>query len=189
MGSGPRGRTSALAVAAIVSTAGLFVALAVPQCGRIRDRSATGAVRRGLRALFARQLARHDLEHRYVAHPDELGFVPEDEDPYAYYFADPAPCAAPDAGAPDAGPCLRVVSKARSLAQPPRPLVAPAFIAGPDGRYLVTATANLDADEQLDSWSVASHPRRGGALSGLDTCAAGDTPAGEPCHDVDDLQR
>lgn len=190
MVTGNRGRKSPLAVAVPIAVAGLVVALAVPQCRRVKSRAGIGEVQRSLRAAFTLQLARNDLEHRYVANPLELGFSPAPGDPYTYFFADPTACAAPLENAPEeVGPCLRLIGEGHLPAgAPARPVIQPLFVGGPDGRYLITATANLDDDAQLDSWSIASYGRRGGALSGPETCAAGDTPAGEPCHDAEDLQ-
>jgi hypothetical protein len=191
MNTGHRGRASPLPVAATIAVAGLVVGVAAPHCDRLRRRAATGEAQSSLRALATLQTARHDLEHRYVASPAELGFSPAAGDPYVYFFADPSACAgAPDAPPPpDPGLCVRTVSAGPSPDPGTRPVVVPVFSAGPDGRYLVSATANLDDDAVLDAWSIASYPRRGGAISGPETCAAGDTPAGEPCHDLVDLQR
>ena len=54
---------------------------------------------------------------------------------------------------------------------------------------MVTAAANLDDDATIDAWSISSKDRRGSDRSSTETCASGDAPAGEPCHDVDDLAR
>lgn len=185
----PPEKRSRLGRVFVVSAVGFILALAIPQLPRLRARSAQAEARSHLLEIYALQAAHRAARGTFATSGDQLGFTPRTPHRYAYYIFGTSDCAgrSPEPPAP-AAPCF-VPAPAEPDSAAPASSFAPVIEAGTStspGRFLAVAVANLDDDPALDQWSISSQARRGAVFSGPETCAAGDTPAGEPCHDLTD---
>ncbi len=180
----------------LFSVLGVVSGIAVPNLPRFRAHARQFEARAHLLKLYGAEVAHFTVTNSYTesiaamdyavprgnrytfvigAVPDFTGTLRQDEQPDTPAPTTNALCADAYAHGPTAALCA------------PARQARAGVIPGPAGGFLATAAANLDHDATLDEWSVSSEHRVHGPTSSDTTCASGDAPAGEPCHDVDDI--
>jgi len=172
----------------VVAIIGLLAAIAIPSFMKFQARSRQAEVKSMLKTAYVSQKAFFQANDAYTPFVRKAGFGPERGNRYAYVFRnDCSPSQLRNATTltdNDLDVCISVDTLRFPEASA---LPATAVTEVADATLLIGAAANVDNDLSLDQWSISSETRASGATSSATTCAAGNTPAGEPCHDANDV--
>lgn len=178
----------------VVAIIGILAAIAIPNFIKFQARSKQSEVRANLRALSMAEKVYYQEFDTFDNRVSKIGFFPERGNRYAYALLvgikwEPRDQATINqAEAAVWGGIEADTFKYPGIPIGPIPLVVPSVVAGSDGRFTASARGNVDNDAAFDDWSISSVSRSSGAASDqFTTCAAGNNPAGEPCHDANDV--
>jgi type IV pilus assembly protein PilA len=167
---------------------GTLAAIAVPNFIKFGARSKQAEPKVNLKAAFTAEKAWMAERDTYSESIEEIGFSPERNNRYSYFFSRSADLLV--AGSPDGGQHSGVVVDPRMGAGPPSTLysaIPPALLSqlGIRGKcpetcnITIVAAGNLDSDATIDLWSISTEDR---VIDG--------TPvrAGTPYNHVDDTR-
>ncbi len=194
----PRRRLSLMGVVMAASALGTVVAIIVPNLPKFRAHGRQQEAKATLLRVYAAQTARFAVHGSYVSSIAQLGVTLPRENRYTLALSTPTEFTGVlrDSPAPDApGPATSGICADRhhfgesQAPCKPAETVSANVTAGSTGSFIATVAANLDHDGVRDEWSISSEYRAAGSVSSATTCASGEAPAGEPCHDVDDIAR
>lgn len=164
----------ALPLVALVVVVPIMAAIAIPNYVRFQARSKQAECRMNLKSAFTAQKS-YFLEHdTYETRAQQIGFIPERGNRYAYFLAAEGPledrstpAMAPDENATGIGVDTFKYPEARALMQ----VDLPPSLAGdvrvgvagkcPECSFTAVCAGNIDNDLALDVWSVSSQERTG----------------------------
>lgn len=172
----------------LICCVGTLAAIAVPNFIKFNVRARQAEARSNLKNAYLSQRSWFDEHHTYSESVEEVGFSPDRNNRYSYFFSasgDPLLPGSPDGGQHTgvAGdPRLAVGPVAALYAAIPPPLLAELGLHGKcpeECRITMVAAANLDTDSTIDLWSISTVDR---------TLNGEPVKAGTPYHHVDDTK-
>lgn len=181
----------------VVAIIGILASIAIPNFMKFQARSKQTEVKANLKALYVSQQAYMQATSHYSTSPVVIGFAPERNNRYAYYLSGVNNCVSLSQAQPiipDDPECVAVDTFRYGGNALPPPAFEPNVGTALPYLFNATASGNIDNDSANDKWSVSSQTRGRAATSapadgtpGSGSCASGVAPAGEPCHDEDDV--
>ena len=177
----------------MIPVAGILAAIAIPNFIIFQSRSKQAEVKANLRAAYTAERACFEVKNTFSSSPEEVGFVPERGNRYAYLFDQRGPLLERRALEEEPmGPGHTGIDVDRFKYQGLEPFDQTwlkATYAGearlgvkgrcPDCGIVIAAVGNIDNDPDLDVWSIATFPRTGPKGESI--------PAGVPFNDLSDL--
>ncbi|HYV65800.1 MAG TPA: prepilin-type N-terminal cleavage/methylation domain-containing protein [Myxococcales bacterium] len=181
----------------VVAIIGILAAIAIPNFIKFQARSKQSEAKANLKASFTAMKAYYQEKDKYSTLVQDIGFVPERNNRYAYFLD-------PTATLTDRSTAIEVsaatsngigVDAFKGYAAVGY-AVSPCAGAGiPDAtkwtdangadQYTVFARGNVDGDPDLDHWSIATGSR---SFVAAGTCTAnGPDAGGEPINDHNDV--
>lgn len=122
---------------------GVLAAIAVPNFMKFQERAKQSSVKSNLKMIHIAQSAFHAERGRYCRTFEECGVLLQDGEGYVYFLA---PKEVMGTGAADAA-----LSPAKALAALKKAGVTPKVT---KKGFVAAAVANLDADDELDIWTI-----------------------------------
>jgi len=181
----------------VVAIIGILAAIAIPNFIKFQARSKQSEAKANLKASFTAMKAYYQEKDRYSTLMQDIGFVPERNNRYAYFF-DPAPTLTDRSTAIEVTPAgangigVDVFKGYATLGYAVSPCAGTGI---PDAKawtdasgatqFTVFARGNVDSDPDIDHWSIATGSRTFTA-AGLCT-ANGPDAGGEPINDHNDV--
>jgi type IV pilus assembly protein PilA len=159
--------------------------LVLSGCNMVKGLPRDHECRATLRSIIGLENAHFSERNRYSVHPVEIGFAPQQGNRYAYVFAAEGPLtrrdevpSAPLEESVGYGPDTRArgVLLEDLLMKLPRELRAMTGLEGacPDCNVTIACVGNVDADPDVDVWTISTKDRPGAAR-------------GTPSHHLKDL--
>ncbi len=182
----------------VVAIIGILAAIAIPNFLKFQARSKQSEAKANLKACFTAEKSYYQEKDTYSPNIGDIGFSPERGNRYTYdtggnalYEARSAATIAADTMPPSntgvEADTFKFGTSSGIVGQMPS-FVVPDVTVGNTGSFTATAAGNIDNDNTLDLWSISSTSRPGGSPSSTyGKCAAGNSPAGEPCVDQNDV--
>ncbi len=163
----------------------LLCLLVFSGCNLVKGLPKDHECRSALRTIMGQEFALYSETQRYSIHPVEIGFAPKQGNRYLYLFSAEGQLTRRDElGSPPLGESVGYGpdSKARDvlledlLAKLPAQLRSEVGLSGtcPACELTVACVGNLDADPEVDVWTISTKDRPGAAR-------------GTPIHHVKDL--
>jgi len=163
----------------------IFCLLVMTGCNLVNGLPRDHECRSSLRSIIGLQFAYYSEQQKYSVHPVELGFVPSQGNRYLYLFASEGPLTRRDElASPPLGESVgygpdskrRPVLLEDLLNKLPAELRSLLGIEGacPDCNVTIACVGNLDADPDVDVWTISTKDRPGAAR-------------GTPFHHLKDL--
>ena len=175
----------------VVAIIGLLAAIAIPNFLRFQAKAKQSEVRSNLKSGFTSQKAHFAARDRFSILPLEVGFQPERNNRFAYFFAKTVlledrsgPTASGGAGATGIGVdvfrgYLAIASHGTLMCGTLMADVMPT-----SSNWTGAAAGNIDTDSTLDQWTISTDSR---TLAGCD--AEGPVSSGEPANEQNDVNR
>jgi type IV pilus assembly protein PilA len=179
----------------VVAIIGILAAIAIPNFIKFQARSKQSEAKANLKAIFTAQKAYFQEKDKYSSLTGEAGFSPERNNRYAYYLVatptntEDRTTTAITSHTDDNGIQVDKFKYSTAAALPTFNTSAcgqtPAVVAPPTPSFISGAVGNVDADAQLDQWSISSDSR---TFTGSATCTADPAnPSGEPANEQNDV--
>jgi type IV pilus assembly protein PilA len=177
----------------VVSIIGILAAVAIPNFFEFQARSKQSEAKANLKAIFTAEKAFFQEKHRFSSLTGELGFEPERNNRYAYFFAAYGELQARSGSVSARGTTFTGIqvdtykygSAQAQTYSPTSCFTVPGVTSGPTPGFVATAHGNIDADVVIDQWSVSSNSR---TFNTSIICSAdASNPPGEPTNDQNDL--
>lgn len=180
----------------VVAIIGILAAIAIPNFIKFQARSKQSEAKANLKAAFTAQKSYYQEKDTYTTLASQAGFSPERGNRYHYIFDNA--CASiqerelatvNNTGDNESYSCIQIDRFKHGTMDPanPQTAITEAVVPGSRGSFIVGAAGNVDNDSDIDEWSISSVSRIGGDTSTNTACASGNNPAGEPCHDFNDV--
>lgn len=159
--------------------------LASTGCNLVKGPPRDHECRSVLRSIMGLEFAFYSEQQRYSIHPVEIGFAPKQGNRYLYLFSNEGPLTRRDElASPPLGESVGYGPDSKQhpvlledlLARLPQELRATVGLAGtcPECELTVACVANLDADPEVDVWTISTKNRA-------------EAPRGTPIHHLKDL--
>jgi type IV pilus assembly protein PilA len=184
----------------VVAIIGILAAIAIPNFIKFQARSKQSEAKANLKASFTAMKAFYQEKDRYSSLVQEIGFVPERNNRYAYFLDGTAPVLSNrtatvetyPAGANGIG-----VDQFKGYVAIGYQQSACAGTGIPDAttwndtagapQWTVFAVGNVDGDADLDHWSIATGSRSFPAAATATCMQTGPVAGGEPANDHNDV--
>jgi len=181
----------------VVAIIGILAAIAIPNFIKFQARSKQSEAKANLKASFTAMKAYYQEKDKYSTLVQDIGFVPERNNRYAYFLD-------PTANLTNRGTAIEVTAATNNgigvdafkgyaavgYATSPCTLLGETDAtkwtdaAGAD-QYTVFARGNVDGDPDVDHWSIATGSR---SFTAAGACTAnGPDAGGEPINDHNDV--
>ena len=184
----------------VVAIIGILAAIAIPNFIKFQARSKQSEAKANLKASFTAMKAYFQEKDKYSTFVQDIGFVPERNNRFAYFLDGTAPLLSDrskDVEAYPAGANAISVDTFKGYAAVGY-AVGPCTGVGqtdatswPDSaaatQYTIFAIGNVDADPDLDRWSIATGSRLFATPATPPCTQAGPIAGGEPANDHNDV--
>jgi type IV pilus assembly protein PilA len=177
----------------VVSIIGILAAVAIPKFSELQTRSKQSEAKANLKAIFTAEKAFFQERKRFSSLTGEVGFEPERNNRYAYFFAAYGELQARASSVSARGTTFTGIqvdtfkygsAKAQTYS-PTSCFTSAGVTSAPKPGFVATAQGNIDADAVIDEWSVSTHSR---TFNTSIICSAdANNPAGEPTNDQNDV--
>jgi type IV pilus assembly protein PilA len=184
----------------VVAIIGILAAIAIPNFIKFQARSKQSEAKANLKAAFTAMKAYYQEKDKYSTLVQEIGFVPERNNRYAYFLDMTTPTLTSRATAVESTPAtangigvdqFKGYLAIGYLASPCAGLGIPDATqwtdTGTAAQRTVFARGNVDGDTDLDHWSIATGSRDFGATATAPCTMTGTNAGGEPANDHNDV--
>ena len=183
----------------VVAIIGILAAIAIPNFIKFQARSKQSEAKANLKASFTAMKAYYQEKDKYSSLVQEIGFVPERNNRFAYFLNKTAVLSDRSTGVESypAGSNAISVDTFKGYA-------AQAYAAGPcvgtglpdadtwndaagAPQWTVFGIGNVDGDSDLDRWSISTGSRSFPAAATATCTQVGPNAGGEPANDFNDV--
>ena len=179
----------------VVAIIGILAAIAIPNFIKFQARSKQSEAKANLKAVFTAEKAFFQEKDRFSSLTGEVGFEPERNNRYAYFlnatgtYEDRTNSTITQATT-YSGVLVDVFKYGTANSMNQTAPVNQCTGSGTVGivttppSFVAAAAGQIDADPEIDSWSISSDSR---TLSGSNCSADANNPSGEPADDYNDV--
>jgi type IV pilus assembly protein PilA len=184
----------------VVAIIGILAAIAIPNFIKFQARSKQSEAKANLKASFTAMKAFFQEKDRYSDKVQEIGFVPERNNRYAYFLnstgtlsnrltaVETYTAAGTDTGiGVDEFKTYTAIAYAASACSGAPQNAAGSWNDAGGLQYTVLARGNVDSDSVLDIWSISTGSRDFGATPTAPCTMTGPNAGGEPANNENDV--
>jgi type IV pilus assembly protein PilA len=184
----------------VVAIIGILAAIAIPNFIKFQARSKQSEAKANLKASFTAMKAFFQEKDRYSDKVQEIGFVPERNNRYAYFLnatgtlsnrstaVETYTAAGTDTGiGVDQFKTYSAITYAASACSGAPQNAAGSWNDAGGLQYTVLARGNVDSDSVLDIWSISTGSRDFGATPTAPCTMTGPNAGGEPANNENDV--
>jgi len=184
----------------VVAIIGILAAIAIPNFIKFQARSKQSEVKANLKASFTAMKAFFQEKDRYTDNVQEIGFVPERNNRYAYFLNSSGTLssratavetftpAGTDTGiGVDEFKSYAAVAYAASACAGAPQNAAGSWTDAGGLQYTVLARGNVDSDTAIDVWTISTGSRDFGATPTAPCTMTGTNASGEPANNENDV--
>ena len=186
----------------VVAIIGILAAIAIPNFIKFQARSKQSEAKANLKASFTAMKAFFQEKDRYSDKVQEVGFVPERNNRFAYFLnatgtlssrataVETYTVAGTDTGVDvDEFKGYAALAYAASACTPAQNSTAGPWTDAGGLQYTVLARGNVDSDTVVDVWSISTGSRDFGATATAPCTMTGTDAGGEPANNENDVNQ
>jgi len=184
----------------VVAIIGILAAIAIPNFIKFQARSKQSEAKANLKASFTAMKAYYQEKDKYSNFVQDIGFVPERNNRFAYFFNNTTVLLSSRATAietyagGETGIGVDQFKGYAAIAYGSSPCTGTGMTdaaqwadAATSSQYTVFAIGNVDGDTDLDRWSISTGSRSFPATATATCTMSGPDAGGEPANDHNDV--